>query len=82
MGDDGEVEGWAVEEEEEVLVDKDVYAGRGQGVWDVFGHDYETADYFVRRYVRVLNTIGAVKGWVGFWRDLVRALLFRTGKRS
>lgn len=64
----------------EVLVDEDVAAGKGQGVWDVFGHDYETADYFIRRYVRVLNTIAAVKGWIGFWKGFVHALFFRKEK--
>ncbi|KAJ4417577.1 hypothetical protein N0V82_006050 [Gnomoniopsis sp. IMI 355080] len=64
----------------EVLVDEDVAAGKGQGVWDVYAHDYETADYFIRRYVRVLNTIAAVKGWIGFWKEFVNALLFRKDK--
>lgn len=66
----------------EVLVDEDVAAGAGQGVWDVFGHDYETADYFIRRYIRVLNTIAAVKGWIGFWKGFVNALFFRTEKKK
>lgn len=66
----------------EVLVDEDVAAGKGQGVWDVFGHDYETADYFIRRYVRVLNTIAGIKGWIGFWKEFVNALLFRTEKKK
>lgn len=64
----------------EVLVDEDVAAGKGQGIWDVYAHDYETADYFIRRYVRVLNTIAAVKGWIGFWKEFVNALFFRKDK--
>lgn len=64
----------------EVLVDEDVAAGKGQGVWDVYAHDYETADYFIRRYVRVLNTIAAIKGWIGFWKEFVNALFFRKDK--
>lgn len=64
----------------EVLVDGDVAAGKGQGVWDVYAHDYETADYFIRRYVRVLNTIAAIKGWIGFWKEFVNALFFRKDK--
>lgn len=61
----------------EVLVDEHVAAGKGQGVWDVYAHDYETSDYFIRRYVRVLNTIAAIKGWIGFWKEFVHALFFR-----
>ncbi|CAN8100140.1 unnamed protein product [Discula destructiva] len=84
LGDDGEVLGDAEGRDVtgEVLVDADVDAGRGQGVWEVYGHDYETADYFLRRYVRVLNTIAAVKGWVGFWKGFVHALFFRTEKKK
>lgn len=78
--DEGGLEGQDVTGE--VLVEGDVAAGRGQGVWDVFGHDYETADYFIRRYVRVLNTIAAVKGWIGFWKGFVNALFFRTEKKK
>lgn len=77
--DDGE-QAKVVDVTGEVLVDEDVAAGKGQGVWDVYAHDYETSDYFIRRYVRVLNTIAAVKGWVGFWREFVHALFFRKDK--
>lgn len=87
LGEDGEWEDGGEEDglegrdvTGEVLNEGDVAAGVGQGVWDVFGHDYETADYFIRRYIRVLNTIAAVKGWVGFWKGFVHALLFRTDK--
>lgn len=61
----------------DVIADADVAADRGQGVWEVYAHDYETVDFFVRRYIRVLNTISAVKGWIGFWRDFFHALFVR-----
>ncbi|PSS03178.1 hypothetical protein BD289DRAFT_359466 [Coniella lustricola] len=53
---------------------------RGQAVWEVYAHDYETADYFVRRYLRLLNTIAQIKGWIGFWRELWHALFVRKPK--
>lgn len=61
----------------DVIADEDTLAGRGQGVWEVYGHDFETVDLFVRRYVRLLNTIAAIKGWIGFWRELWHALFVR-----
>lgn len=61
----------------DVVVDEDVAAGRGQAVWEVYAHDFETVDFFIRRYIRVLNTITAIKGWIGFWRDLFHALFIR-----
>ncbi|KAL2198476.1 hypothetical protein P885DRAFT_32671 [Corynascus similis CBS 632.67] len=54
---------------------------RRQGVWDVYGHDYERVETFVWRYLWVLNMIRAVKGWTGFVRDLVWACLYRRGTR-
>lgn len=61
----------------DVVVDGDVAAGRGQGIWEVYAHDFETVDFFIRRYIRLLNTISAIKGWIGFWRDLFHALFVR-----
>lgn len=36
-----------------------------------------TVDFFIRRYIRVLNTVTAVKGWVGWATDLFHALFVR-----
>ncbi|KUI56038.1 5'-hydroxyaverantin dehydrogenase [Cytospora mali] len=69
----GGTEGEEEEEEEvvtardgDVLVDEDVARGKGQAVWECYAHDYDTVDFFIRRYIRVLNTVAAVKGWVAF----------------
>lgn len=80
-------EGLVGEEEEEkedgvdgngdVVVDENVKAEKGQAVWECYAHDYETVDFFIRRYVRLLNTITFIKGWVGFWRDLYRVVFVR-----
>lgn len=55
-------------------------AGMGlgaQAVWECYAHDYDTVDFFIRRYIRVLNTVTAVKGWVGWATDLFHALFVR-----
>lgn len=63
----------------DVLVDDAVRLGQGQAAWECYAHDYDTVDFFVRRYVRVLNTVAAVKGWAGWARDLWHALFVRKG---
>ncbi|KAF3768560.1 hypothetical protein M406DRAFT_286481 [Cryphonectria parasitica EP155] len=71
-GDDGD----------EVLVDKSVAEGKGQAVWEVYAHDYDTVDFFIRRYIRLLNTVATVKGWVGFIRDLCHTLFVRKDPKT
>lgn len=61
----------------DVVADEDTLAGRGQGVWEVYGHDFETVDFFIRRYIRLLNTIAAIKGWIAFWREIWYAVFVR-----
>lgn len=61
----------------DVLLEEDLRAGQGQAAWEVYAHDFETVDFFIRRYIRLLNTISAVRGWVGFWLDLLHVLFVR-----
>ena len=42
-----------------------------QGVWDVYGHDFEQSDVFCRRVVGVTNIISATRGWGGIAADVV-----------
>ncbi|ROW10258.1 hypothetical protein VMCG_01940 [Cytospora schulzeri] len=65
-----------------VLVDEDLRRGRGQAVWECYAHDYDTVDFFIRRYIRVLNTVAAVRGWIGWARDLYHALFVRRNPDS
>lgn len=62
---------------QDIFVEDDYREGRGQAIWDVYGHDYETVDFFIRRYIRLLNTIAAIKGWVGWFKDLYHTLFVR-----
>lgn len=84
---DSEIDGIVNREEEEegkefgvsehIFVDEDCREGKGQAIWDVYGHDYETVDFFIRRYIRLLNTIAAIKGWVGWFKDMYHTLFVR-----
>jgi NAD(P)-dependent dehydrogenase (short-subunit alcohol dehydrogenase family) len=59
-----------------VLVDGDG-EGEGKAVWECYAEDYADAEMFVWRYVRLLNAIAQIRGWVGWAQDLVRMMLFR-----
>ncbi len=43
---------------------------RVQAVWEIHGHDYERVEVFVWRYLKVLNIMRGIQGWVGLVRDL------------
>lgn len=45
-----------------------------QGIWDVYGHDFEQSDLFVRRVVGVTNIAAAARGWAGMLADVARVL--------
>lgn len=67
---------------EQVVSDDDYREGKGQAIWDVHGHDYETVDFFIRRYIRLLNTIAYIKGWVGWAKDLYHVLFVRKDPKA
>lgn len=39
-------------------------------VWEVHAHDYEMVEVFVYRFVKILNMVRAVRGWIGTLKDL------------
>ncbi|TLD24359.1 hypothetical protein PspLS_06377 [Pyricularia sp. CBS 133598] len=47
-----------------------------QAAWECYAHDYENCETFVYRYTRVLAGYTVLRGWVGWWRDVL-ALMFR-----
>ncbi|KAF6836979.1 short chain dehydrogenase [Colletotrichum plurivorum] len=49
----------------------DEEAGTGEEVaaWDVYAEDYKDCEAFVWRWVRILNTVEAARGWLGWLRD-------------
>jgi len=41
-----------------------------QAIWDVYAHDFEQTDLFVRRIIGVTNLICMTRGWAGVVRDI------------
>jgi hypothetical protein len=66
-----------VGEGEEVTVVGEGEGGRREAVWEVFAHDHEHVEVFVWRYVRLMNALLKIRGWVGFLGDIVRYAWYR-----
>jgi hypothetical protein len=63
--------------------------------WEAYAHDYEevgklvlisevsllltVVDAFTARLVRTLNQVERAKGWIGYFSDIVKAVLYGTG---
>lgn len=50
--------------------------GKEIAVWEVCAHDFEEADAFTSRFVRMVNSVERARGWTGWLTDIVRALLY------
>lgn len=66
-----------VGEGEEVRVVGRGERGRREAIWEVMAMDYQRTEVFVWRFVRLMNAIMKIRGWVGFLADCVRFAWFR-----
>lgn len=51
--------------------------GRREAIWEVMAMDYRHTEVFVWRFVRLMNAVMKIRGWVGFLADCVRFAWFR-----
>jgi hypothetical protein len=65
--------------------------------WEAYAHDYEEVgelvlmfqflrlltmlDVFTARLVRMFNQVERAKGWIGYFSDIIKAVLYGTGLR-
>ncbi|GME38687.1 Short-chain dehydrogenase/reductase SDR [Neofusicoccum parvum] len=49
-------------------------SGPETGIWEVYGDDFEAVEAWTRRWVELLWYIEAAKGWVGWGKDMIRAI--------
>lgn len=47
-----------------------------RAVWEAYADDWEDAELFCRRMIRILNGITQVRGWTGWFRDMFAALAY------
>jgi hypothetical protein len=45
-------------------------------VWEAYADDFEEVDAFAVRFIRMLNLVHAVRGWVGGLYDLANAAVY------
>ncbi|KAL8839588.1 MAG: hypothetical protein Q9170_001692 [Blastenia crenularia] len=51
-----------------------------RAMWEVYLHDFEDSDVFQRRLVSIMNRITEIRGWTGWARDTIAAIVY--GLRS
>jgi len=49
----------------------------GTSIWDCYAHDYETSQAFVYRYTRLLIGLAQIRGWLGWFADILWILFKR-----
>ncbi|KAJ2895163.1 hypothetical protein MKZ38_006851 [Zalerion maritima] len=43
-----------------------------RSLWEIYADDYEMTETFLRRFVRLLDQVEAIRGWSGWMRDMAR----------
>lgn len=49
-----------------------------RAVWEVYAHDFEEAELFSLRFLRLLNAFTQARGWIGWAKDMVSAIAYGT----
>lgn len=70
-----------VDRKEALAVGLEIKAGEGdqKAVWDVYGHDFEQSDVFVRKIVGLTNLVAKQKGWIVYFQELAGSLAASMG---
>ncbi|KIX01980.1 uncharacterized protein Z518_07919 [Rhinocladiella mackenziei CBS 650.93] len=55
---------------------------KDQSAWDVYAHDFEQTDLFIRRVIGVTNLIAHARGWLGTLGDITRKLFSAGGSKA
>ena len=64
LGEDGEV------------ILKKSEDGQGTAVWECYADDFEEAEIFTARFIRMLNNVEIARGWFGWASDMVGAFIY------
>lgn len=52
-----------------------------KAIWEIYAHDWEDSEIFTRNIVKVLNRIMEIRGWSGWLKDLIAAVMYGLGWR-
>jgi len=61
------------------IVEEGGAGGEEKAIWEVYANDLEDSEIFTRNYVRLLNRMVEIRGWVGWFKDIVAALRYGMG---
>ena len=64
------------------LLDPDSEGGQTSEIVEVYAHDFEETEVLVRRLVKTLNRIVEVRGWFGYFSDILVAVRSMFWKRK
>lgn len=61
------------------LVSKDTPGSKETALWEPCADDWEDVDAFDRNFVKLLNSVQAARGWIGWATDIVKAIGYGLG---
>jgi NAD(P)-dependent dehydrogenase (short-subunit alcohol dehydrogenase family) len=61
------------------LVSKDTPGSKETALWEPCADDWEDVDAFDRNFVKLINSVQAARGWIGWATDIVRAIGYGLG---
>ena len=71
-GDDGE---WVIGGDgKEITLDGGKDKRRDRAIWECYLEDFKKTEVFMRRYVGLLDIAAKVRGWTGFFKDIISVL--------
>jgi len=56
------------------LVSKDTPGSKETALWEPCADDWEDVDAFDRNFVKLINSLQAARGWIGWAKDIVKAI--------
>ena len=55
--------------------------GKEKAIWEVQMSDFEDVEIFTRNYIKLLNRVVEIRGWVGWLKDTIAAVKYGLGWR-
>jgi NAD(P)-dependent dehydrogenase (short-subunit alcohol dehydrogenase family) len=64
------------EDGEWIVLPRNSTEGEEKAVWEAYADDYEDVELFTRNLVKILNGVTVLKGWAGWFADIVGAIKY------
>ena len=61
------------------LVESKDQEGEERAIWEPYAQDFEDSELFTRNYVKLLNRLVEIRGWMGWFSDIFAALRYGLG---